>query len=245
MSVHVMSWVWRQPIKDDGKFRLLLSIADMVDDDGVGLPTPIAQLMERCGGASRSTVQRRIKQLTDDGYLSVEAHFDENGARTSNVYRVVMDGVQTTLDPQVILDSAPGSKTPGSRQGLDLGLGLDLDRKEGGSPGRKPRPRDLAFETLVEVTGSNVAVERGKLNRALAGIRTAAAADGERTDEELSDEIRRRAELWPGLFPEAVLTATALAAHWVRLGGTTTVSRFRRRLGGLTPEEVLAMGDEA
>lgn len=78
-----------------------------------------------------------------------------------------------------------------------------------------PRPRDHGFDALVEVTGANVAAERGALNAALKQIKE--ALGGEVEGELLGQVIRDMAERYRRLWPEMTLTATALSKHWNRI----------------------------
>lgn len=77
-----------------------------------------------------------------------------------------------------------------------------------------PRPPDLAFEALVEVTRANVHFERGAINKALAAIKAAAHDEG---IIDVAEEIRLRAELYKRRWPGAELTPPALAKHWIRV----------------------------
>jgi hypothetical protein len=78
-----------------------------------------------------------------------------------------------------------------------------------------PRARDFGFEALVEVTGANVAVERGAINSALKAIKEALGGevDGELLGEVITDMAGRYRKLWPDM----TLTPTALAKHWNRI----------------------------
>jgi hypothetical protein len=78
------------------------------------------------------------------------------------------------------------------------------------------RPTDHAWDALVEVTGANVAQERGALNRSLALIKTE-TEELDVTGEELATMIRYQADLYREVFPTMPLTATALAKWWSRL----------------------------
>lgn len=79
-----------------------------------------------------------------------------------------------------------------------------------------PRAPDLDFEVLERVTNANRDVERGKLNAALKAIRGAWEREGG-LPEDLHEEIPRRAEAYRLLWPEMVLTPTALSSHWSRV----------------------------
>lgn len=86
------------------------------------------------------------------------------------------------------------------------------------------RPRDLAWEALVETTHANPAMERGKLNAALKAIREAALVDGLHPDS-LPAEIHRRADAYREKWPGLTLTPTALATHWFRVVLAAPVER--------------------
>lgn len=78
------------------------------------------------------------------------------------------------------------------------------------------RPRDYAFEALVRATHANVAMERGKLNGALAAIREAWETEGGHPGD-LPQEIERRAQAYHDTWPMLTITPSALATHWFRV----------------------------
>jgi hypothetical protein len=86
------------------------------------------------------------------------------------------------------------------------------------------RKRDLDFETLVEVTNTNIAIGRGKVNVALAAIKVAWQSEGGRP-EDLHKEIRLRAAAYREVWPTLTLTPTALAVHWKRVAAERTQKR--------------------
>jgi hypothetical protein len=78
--------------------------------------------------------------------------------------------------------------------------------------------RDVAFETLAEVTSTDWNVGRGELNKALQSIREQSGLDG----DFLVHQIRRHAVKYRALFGDDVtLTAPALAKHWKRVEAET------------------------
>jgi hypothetical protein len=79
-----------------------------------------------------------------------------------------------------------------------------------------PRERDLDFEALVKVTNANVAMERGRLNTALAAIKVAWQSEGGRP-EDLAQEIILRGDAYREVWPKMTITPTALAVHWHRV----------------------------
>jgi hypothetical protein len=72
-----------------------------------------------------------------------------------------------------------------------------------------PRPRDLVFDAVIEVTGQNPAMSGGEIGKALKAIRTV-------TPEVTPDEIRRRAANYKSQFIDATLSASALAKWWTK-----------------------------
>ncbi len=77
---------------------------------------------------------------------------------------------------------------------------------------KKPRERDECFEALAEIEGGHQALTitaRGAVNKALKDIRSA-------EPNVVPDEIRRRGRMYRQHFPDAILSACALAKHWAR-----------------------------
>ena len=75
------------------------------------------------------------------------------------------------------------------------------------------KERDLAFEVLAEVTGTDWNVGRGQLNAALKAIREQCDLEG----AELAAEIEARAAMYRQVMPGIMLTPPALAKHWLRV----------------------------
>ncbi len=84
--------------------------------------------------------------------------------------------------------------------------------------------RDLSWEALVAETHANPAMERGKLNAALKGIRAAAFSEGLHEDS-LPEEIRLRAQAYRERWPQLTLTPNALAVHWFRVIAPTVEAK--------------------
>ena len=76
--------------------------------------------------------------------------------------------------------------------------------------------RDFAWDALVDVTQANPSVERGAINKALSAIREAAKMDG-LAEEDVPQEIRRRAAAYRRTYPQMAMTPMALAKHWFRV----------------------------
>ena len=81
-----------------------------------------------------------------------------------------------------------------------------------------PRERDYAYEALAEVTQSDPSVARGQLNAALRDIRAQHPELASIEDSYLlGAEVHERSKQYLAVFPDAALTPTALAKHWLRL----------------------------
>lgn len=76
-----------------------------------------------------------------------------------------------------------------------------------------PRERDWAYEALATATNSDMSVNRGELNKALALIKEQC----ELRDTALATEIHRRARLYGQVMEDTIITAPALAKHWLRV----------------------------
>jgi len=98
--------------------------------------------------------------------------------------------------------------------------------------GPNGKPLDHCWETLIQVTGANPYVNRGKLNTALRGIRLACADEGI-AKEQIPGEIERRAAAYRKMFAGLTLTPMALATHWFRVVGADKLSVEEQALARL------------
>ena len=90
MSVRAMAWAWRQQLSGPEKL-VLMAIADHADDDGICWPGN-AHIARKCNLSQRS-VQRHIKNLIDNGFMTAYRRYRETGGQTSNRYVLNVDGV--------------------------------------------------------------------------------------------------------------------------------------------------------
>jgi len=90
MSVRAMAWVWRQQLSGPEKL-VLMALADHADEDGICWPGN-AHLARKCNLSQRS-VQRHVKNLIDNGYMTSNRRFRDTGGQTSNRYVLNVDGV--------------------------------------------------------------------------------------------------------------------------------------------------------
>jgi DNA-binding transcriptional ArsR family regulator len=90
MSVRAMAWAWRQQLSGPEKL-VLMAVADHADDDGICWPGN-AHIARKCNLSQRS-VQRHIKNLIDNGYMTARRRYRETGGQTSNLYVLNVEGV--------------------------------------------------------------------------------------------------------------------------------------------------------
>ena len=83
MSIKIMTAIWDGETLGPSERLVLLSLADHADDHGTCYPS-MGRLAKRTGMTVRG-VQKLIRSLTEDGYLSVRIGAGINGV---NVYRV-------------------------------------------------------------------------------------------------------------------------------------------------------------
>lgn len=83
MSNEAITWAFKQQLPTTQKF-ILVALADYADESGQCFPSH-NKTAERVG-ASRSTVRRAIKQLTEQGYLTYVREQRKDGTFTSNRY---------------------------------------------------------------------------------------------------------------------------------------------------------------
>ena len=90
MSVRAMAWAWRQQLSGPEKL-VLMALADHADEDGICWPGN-AHIARKCNLSQRS-VQRHVKNLIDNGYMTAHRRFRNTGGQTSNRYALNVDGV--------------------------------------------------------------------------------------------------------------------------------------------------------
>jgi hypothetical protein len=91
-----MHWAWSLALPPTPKI-VLLALADEANDDGQTFPS-VAYLARKCSLGDR-TVQRVLRRLTRDRYVSVEHRFRRDRARTSNEYRLMTNGPPSNCHP--------------------------------------------------------------------------------------------------------------------------------------------------
>ncbi len=84
-----MNWAWGLTLSPRAKL-VLMSLADAADDQGVCWPS-IPTVARKCC-LSKRTIQRTLQDLVNGGWLQVEPRFRKDGSRTSNSYRLALEG---------------------------------------------------------------------------------------------------------------------------------------------------------
>lgn len=97
-----MNWAWTIALPPSLKL-VLMALADMADDDGVCWPA-VRWLAHKCTMTER-TVQRTLATLQAHELVAVEPRFHANGSRSSNRYRLALNGAPD------ILSGSPGNAT--------------------------------------------------------------------------------------------------------------------------------------
>jgi DNA-binding transcriptional ArsR family regulator len=155
------------------------------------------------------TVQRHIATLEEAGLLRRERRSRGEGrGRTTDRYYLGDQGDNPGLTRQ--------TTTTNTTIQDDLGDTVVVAEPEENRKGTetlaaapRPRQRDLLFEALVQVSGQRLdrltKSERGRINKAAQELRQVGATP---------DQVTRAAATYRREYPNAALTATALAANW-------------------------------
>jgi hypothetical protein len=86
VSVHVLSWAWKQKVGDAATKIVLLKLADCADDDGYSWWGQ-KKLAAECE-LGRATVQRKLERLQTFGLLEVVPRERDDGGTSTNGYRI-------------------------------------------------------------------------------------------------------------------------------------------------------------
>lgn len=122
-----MNWAWTICLPPAPKL-VLMALADIADDIGFCFPS-IALLAMKVSMDERS-VQRILRKLTGDGFVSIEQRFRADRAQTSNGYRLAIDHLPAICHPPPDtrvtggVTLAPGGGRRGCHRGGDNGVTL-------------------------------------------------------------------------------------------------------------------------
>jgi hypothetical protein len=89
MSLEAVAWALRQPVQDAKAKLMLISLADH-HNASTGLCCPSRALLAEAAVCDERTVKRKLADLVEQGWITVEARFCCNGRQTSNSYRLRM-----------------------------------------------------------------------------------------------------------------------------------------------------------
>lgn len=261
MSGQVTGWVLRHGPKDRAMRAVLITIADAANRDGENAHPGLNAMIEG-SGYSRSTVLAAVARLERDGWIETT---DRGGGRgQATVYKVITDitKIVQRLDPfgtervQPLDPFASGNGPIHSEKGSDpapetvrSGDSTPLTATvsnngttNGPSPSAPatvspPVRRDLLFDAVLAAIGQDPAEltpsARGAVNHALAELRAVGADPG---------EVPARSAVYRARFPDATLTATALAKHWAACRPSSAVATSPPGFG---PRRASSVGDDS
>jgi DNA-binding transcriptional ArsR family regulator len=132
VSVHVLSWAWRQPLANPTRKLVLLKLADAANDDGVCWP--FVGTIARDVGVSVRSVERHVAALREAGLVDAEQQYRDDGSKTFNVYRLV--GYRPHPTP---VSGTPDTSDPGHPTHVS-GLARASGQKEPLEPSVEPDP---------------------------------------------------------------------------------------------------------
>lgn len=193
-------------------------------------------------GCSERSLRRQgdragyIGELEDNDLLTIERH---DGESSTYIIEEPTPAKTAAVTPAEIA-AVPRQKLPATLTTQD-------QASKEASKTRPPRPRDVAWDTLVEVFGEpSNDVERGRRNRSVALVKQSLRAL-EIPEADWPDEIRKRVARWPQVYERARLTDSALGNRWSELGrkaGTRKPTTRCTGCGFTEPEHAVDCPDQ-
>jgi hypothetical protein len=113
---------------------VLLALNSFIDAEGRCWPG-LERLTEMCG-MSRSTLKRKLSILRDDGVIDIDDRFHSSGRRTSNLYRVNFEKLESMR-----LNLTPKESSPSGD--LNRGYGSSVNRGYGSSVNHEQINKEL------------------------------------------------------------------------------------------------------
>lgn len=155
MSIRAMTWAWGRPLGPAAKL-VLMALADIADDHGVCWPS-VGHLAMKCTVSER-TAQRLLAGLERVGLIDVEPRFRPDGSRTSNRFRLNLEGGDNLTPLPGVRDVAPPPDSPGG--GDNHGTQTTTDPPSDSQV--KPPPRvteagDLAYPARLSAKEREIA----------------------------------------------------------------------------------------
>lgn len=96
MSVHALSWVFKQTLENAGAKFVLVALANFADEDGRSFPSQ--KRLARETGFGERTVRRHIEWLEDNGWITRVERRREDGTRTSDEFQIVTNRPKCPAD---------------------------------------------------------------------------------------------------------------------------------------------------
>lgn len=230
MSIKYLNWAFDIELPANEGKSVLIALANYADEEGSCFPSQEKLALNT--GQSISTIHRHLKHLEDKGYISRKAR--RNGQqRTSDRYYLHM------TEPVTVTGRGSGSSGHGESLNRSSCSSEPVTMTEEPPPNHQ-EPKDIAppsnesvqrlvkqtrrttiKDSLIDATGANPetrsewgAVEKAakQIDEAMAGV----------PDNQVSQEIYRRAGNYKTMFHFARITPTALARHWGECKAKTT-----------------------
>jgi hypothetical protein len=153
-----MNWAWAQELPPTPKL-ILMALADAANHANECWPG-IPFVAEKCGVSPR-TVQRVLRGFEATKLMSVSDRFTAAGRRTSNVYRLHIDGVSSPdkLSPSHSADNNHGDTLTGSR--ATIAVTVDGDRAVSPlEPQKESKQQPLQFPRQLSVAERQAIAEQ-------------------------------------------------------------------------------------
>jgi len=90
VSIQAVAWALEQNIPTSGMKLVLISLCNHADrHDQICWPS--IQTLAREASMSRLSVQRHLKKLETDGYISIFPTYEPSGRQRANQYQILFD----------------------------------------------------------------------------------------------------------------------------------------------------------
>lgn len=211
----VPEWIWRHPEVNDAALRVWLalwSFADRRTNDCWPSRQTIAETADR----SRTTVDRGLRILQNIGALTITNRKSGDGVLTSSHYQLKV--VDPNMGAPPFNFGGTGTRENGDRGTRENGsenhnqLELEpVEPEDASTP--SPRPRDVIWDTLVELFGAPSPDKRGAYGRTVAYLKDQGA-----TPAEMIWRTEQLVLMYPE-NPKRFVTANSLRTNWTRFDG--------------------------
>lgn len=208
MSACNIGWIWSQPDLTAKARLLLLALNEFANaQHGDWRVYPSAARLEKLTGLSSMSRKRAMQELQERGLIRVEAQYDDDGRRTTNMIWIMAPFIGEPAQHDHPEHRGEGTK-------LVRGGGDQIDPPEGTKLVHKPpnkNPGDMTLRAGEGIAGWEDWVEyrkqaRKKMTEATVKRQVAQLKDlsAEQQRATIETSIRNG---WTGLFPERQSTA--------------------------------------